>query len=506
MKINQIIINGIFSYRMAEIEKFKRDPLTTQYFEFVKLTKHLSRCGYGIERGVKDKISYDDFTKAVEVTSYDEIEPYISRSRMGEESLLWDSPIKWYAKSSGTTSSKSKFIPVSQDSIFKCQYKGMRDVLAFAAHSNHNFNIFRGKTLTLGGAHTLDQLSTNGAHSGDLSSILIEHTPKLASLFRAPSKEIALEPDFHKKVELIAKSCSTQNITAFAGVPSWNLVMLEAVLEHTGKSNICEVWPNIELFMHGGISFTPYRDTYKKLFPSPDMKYIETYNASEGFFAVQDDYDSSDMLLMLDYGVFYEFLPTSLLDDMSKVIPLDDVKLGVNYAMIITTNGGLWRYMIGDTVKFTSLDPYKIKITGRTKHYINAFGEEIIVDNSDVAITKAAEMTGAVVLEYSAGPVYMALNEKGRHEWIVEFSKEPDSFDEFCVILDKTLQSVNSDYEAKRTNNTTLHAPIVRSVASGTFYGWMKTRGKLGGQNKIPRLANNRVYIDSILEYIRTTI
>ncbi|MFI3268133.1 MAG: GH3 auxin-responsive promoter family protein, partial [Rikenellaceae bacterium] len=388
------------------------------------------------------------------------------------------------------------------DSIYKCQYKGMKDVIALAAYSNDTFSASLGKTLTLGGAHELDTLSAKGARSGDLSSILIEHTPFYMSMFRAPSKKIALEKDFVTKVEAIARVCSKQNVTSFAGVPSWNLILLEKILEYTGKSNINEVWPNMELFMHGGVSFTPYRETYKKLIPSPRMKYIESYNASEGFFAIQDNPKSEELLLMLDYGVFYEFLAVSDVCDTSKTIPLEDVQLGVNYAIIITTNGGLWRYMIGDTVTFTSVSPYRIKITGRTKQYMNAFGEEVIVDNSNKAIFEASQQTGAAVMEYSAAPVYMEFNEKGRHEWIIEFSKEPNSFEKFCEILDKALQQANSDYEAKRSNNATLEMPIIRRVEPGTFQKWMEKRGKVGGQNKVPRLSNTREYVDSLLEFI----
>ncbi|MFI3261285.1 MAG: GH3 auxin-responsive promoter family protein [Rikenellaceae bacterium] len=502
MEFSHKIINSIFSRRISEIEEFMSDPISTQQCQFRELIFHLANCEYGKERGITCETSYEEFVRKISVSEYSDMEEYINRTRQGEANIIWDAPIKWYAKSSGTTTSKSKFIPVSTESIYKCQYRGMKDVIGLAAYSNETFNVGGGKTLTLGGAHSIDELSSSGARSGDLSSILIEHTPFYVSLFRTPPKEIALETDFLKKIEVIAETCSKQNITSFAGVPSWNLVLLEKVLEYTGKSNISEVWPNMELFMHGGVCFTPYRETYKKLIPSPQMKYIESYNASEGFFAIQDNPKSVELLLMLDYGIFYEFTPATCLDDMTKVVPLEGVKLGVNYAIIITTNGGLWRYMIGDTVKFTSISPYRIKITGRTKHYINAFGEEVIVDNSDKAIAEACNCTGATIREYTAAPIYMDVKEKGKHEWIIEFSKEPDSFENFCEILDKTLQKVNSDYEAKRKNNATLEKPIVRKVDPGTFHKWMEKRGKSGGQNKVPRLSNTREYVDSILEYI----
>lgn len=502
MTFTHKIVKLAFNARMNEIEYLRRNPHIVQYSEFQKLMKHLSNTIYGKDRGVKEALSYNEFSNIVEVTDYNSLEPYINRVRSGEKYVLWDESIKWFAKSSGTTSSKSKFIPISQDSIYECQYRGMKDVIAIVAHTQDHFNIFSGKTLTLGGSYIVDDDLQQDMRSGDLSSILIEHTPKLLSLYRAPSKEIALEPDFSKKIELIARECSSKNITSFTGVPSWNLVMLEAVLDYTGKDNISDVWPNMELFMHGGTSFEPYRDVYKKLISSSNMRYIDNYNASEGFFAIQDDPMSDDMLLMLDYGVFYEFISISDLGDNTKVIPLEEVKVGVNYAIIITTNGGLWRYMIGDTVKFTSVNPYKIKITGRTKQYINTFGEEVIVDNSDNAIMLAAKATNAVVCEYSAAPVYMDFGKKGKHEWIIEFDKEPDSFEQFCKELDKGLQSVNSDYEAKRTNNGTLEFPIISMVEKGTFYRWMESRGRVGGQNKVPRLANTREYIDAILKFI----
>jgi len=338
------------------------------------------------------------------------------------------------------------------------------------------------------------------AQSGDLSSILIENTPMWALTKRVPKPETALIPDFEEKVRKICEETIDKRVTAFAGVPSWNLVMMNKILEITGKNNLLEVWPDLSYFIHGGMNFEPYREQYEKLIPSPDMRYMETYNASEGFFAIQDDPETNDMLLMLDYGMFYEFLPLKFLDHPEKAIPLAQVKKGVNYALIISNSNGLWRYMIGDTIEFTSLKPHKIRITGRTKLYINTFGEEIIIDNAEKAIHAASKETGSTVQEYTAGPVYMSGRGKGAHEWLIEFSQEPDSLEKFAEILDKTLQELNSDYQAKRSKDTTLYAPLVRSLPAGTFFKWMENRGKVGGQNKVPRLSNDRKFIEALLE------
>jgi hypothetical protein len=438
----------------------------------------------------------------VPISTYDDVKPYINRLREGEQNLLWPTEIKWFAKSSGTTSDKSKFIPVSNEAMEDCHFRAGKDVIAFYTKQKPDSSVLKGKTLTLGGSAEVNNLS-NQSYYGDLSAVLIENLPFWAQFIRTPTSEIALIPDFEEKLDRITRYTISENVTSIAGVPSWNLVLLRSVLDFTGKDNILEVWPNLEVFTHGGVSFTPYRESFKKLIPSDEMNYMETYNASEGFFAIQDDLERDDMLLMLDLGVFYEFMPLDQLDKPKPPIyTVGDVALGVNYVMIITTNGGLWRYMIGDTVVFTSLNPHRIKISGRTKSFINAFGEEVIMENAEKALMKACRETGAIIKEYTAGPLYMSEHSKGGHEWFIEFETPPGNLDHFTELLDITLQSVNSDYEAKRYKDLTLLLPKVISLRPGTFYKWMQKRGKLGGQNKIPRLANDRKYLDELSDIL----
>lgn len=501
MPILTSIVHTLCSGRLRAIDRYASSAAEIQYEQFRKLTERLSNTRYGEEHRINGHGSYDYFREHLPVVTYDEIAPYIDRMRSGEEHVLWDRKVEWYAKSSGTTASKSKFIPVSPELLESCHLQGPRDVLALFTRNYPESNVFSGKTITLGGSHAIDELSKGGARSGDLSAIMIQHTPMIAAVNRLPSKEVALLPDFEEKVARICAECVDKNVTSFAGVPSWNMVMLNKVLEYTGKSNICEVWPNMELFIHGGVNFKPYREQYRKLIPSPAMKYMETYNASEGFFAIQDNPAEEDMLLMLDYGIFYEFLEVSDLHDTTKTVPLEGVRPGVNYAMIVSTAGGLWRYLIGDTVTFTSVRPYKIRITGRTKLFINTFGEEIIIDNAEQALAAACRATGAQISEYTAAPVYMEAGSKGSHQWLIEFAVAPTDPELFACTLDRRLQEVNSDYEAKRKNDTTLYAPQVVALPAGTFYRWMKSRGKAGGQNKVPRLANDRRYADELLTF-----
>jgi len=431
--------------------------------------------------------------------TYEDIRPYVDRIRDGEQNIFWPGVIKWFAKSSGTTDDKSKFIPVSREALRSCHYRGGYDVLAVYARQNPKTKIFTSKTLTLGGSHQINK-ADNHSHYGDLSAILIENIPRWTDLIRTPSAKVALTGDFEEKLEQIAKKSVKERVVAFAGVPSWNMVLMRHILNYTGKNNIHEVWPDMELFIHGGVCFEPYRDQYQRLFPSPGMNYLETYNASEGFFALQDDPKSDDMLLMLDYSVFYEFIPVEQLGkECPDVLAIDHVETNRNYAVVITTNAGLWRYIIGDTVVFTSTNPYKIKISGRTKQFINAFGEEVIVDNAEKALKAACKATNAVVSEYTAGPVYMNSEHNGAHEWLIEFEKEPDDLSVFTEHLDRALCSLNSDYEAKRIKNITLRMPIVHPMPKGAFYNWMKQRGRLGGQYKVPRLSNDRKYLEDIL-------
>ncbi len=502
MPLLNSIISWVNTKRLHQIELFRKYPFDVQQEVFTKLVDQASKTTWGVQYGYESIYSIEDFQERVPISTYDDIKPYINRLMDGEQNLLWPSEIKWFAKSSGTTSDKSKFIPVSNESLEDCHFRGGKDIIAFYTKGNPDNAILKGKGLTLGGSVEVNKFS-NESYFGDLSAVIIENLPFWAQFIRTPAAEIALIPDFEEKIARIIEHTLNENVTSIAGVPSWNLVLLRAILDYTGKNNILEVWPNLELFTHGGISFTPYREQYQKLIPSDKMTYLETYNASEGFFGIQDDQESDDMLLMLDLGIFYEFVPLDKLHEPKpNTYTVKEVEKGVNYAMIISTNGGLWRYMIGDTVIFTSLYPHKIKISGRTKYYINAFGEEIIEDNAEKALMHACKETGAVIKEYTAGPMFMSTETKGAHQWMIEFESQPDSLERFTRYLDEALCNLNSDYEAKRQKSITLEVPRVISLESGTFYRWMQKRGKLGGQNKIPRLANDRKYLDELQDIL----
>lgn len=490
------IIKLVASDRLRALDRVRGEGVAVQNEQFETLIK-----GAGAYLSPFDIGSYEAFRRTVPVVSYDDLAPHIKLVRDGQGEHLWQgSPTRWLAKSSGTTAAASKYIPITRRYLDNCHYRAGKDVMIVFNDNFPDSKAFTGKSLTLGGSARIDTDGGAGLRVGDLSAILIDNTPPWVSLFREPKAEVALIADFEAKIEAICRHTTHKNVTTFAGVPSWNLVLMNKVLDYTGCSDLREVWPRMSLFIHGGIAFTPYRTEYERLIPSPDMRYMETYNASEGFFAMQDDLADPSMLLMLDYEIFYEFLPMSKLGDMSAVVPLEGVEKGVNYAMIISNSGGLWRYMIGDTVEFTSVDPYKIRITGRTKHYINAFGEEVIIDNAEKALQAACGATGASVREYTAAPIFMQGREKGAHEWLVEFSVEPRCVDEFVRVLDETLQAVNSDYGAKRYQCTTLERPRLRVARRDLFRDWLAARGKLGGQNKIPRLSNDRAYIEQLLD------
>jgi len=492
------IVNRFNNNRLNQIEHFRKFPVDTQQATFVRLLKIASETEWGRKYGYSSISSVKEYQSRVPVQTYEDLIPYIDRLGKGESDLLWPGRISWFAKSSGTTSAKSKFIPVSKEALEDCHYRAGKDVLAIYTFNNPSSRIFSGKALVLGGSHRIDQFS-NKALCGDLSAILIQNAPSWVELVRTPSKSIALVEDFEKKLELITRATVNKNVTNFSGVPSWFLTLIKYILSYTGKSNLLDVWPNLEVFFHGGINFTPYRELYKKLIPGEKMHYMETYNASEGFFGIQDDPSIPEMLLMLDYGIFYEFVPADKTGDKySPACTIGEVEKEVNYAVVISTNGGLWRYMMGDTIEFTSLQPYRFHITGRTKHFINAFGEEVIVENADKALEAACKSTDAIISEYTAGPVFMDVSTRGSHEWLIEFEKDPSDLDKFTDILDSTLQSVNSDYEAKRYKDINLVKPIVRPVPKGTFHNWLKSKNKLGGQNKVPRLSNTREYIEEI--------
>jgi hypothetical protein len=500
------LINSVVSWfmkkRMHQIELFMKYPHDVQEEWFKKLIAAGRQTEWGREHGYNSISNYDDYVRRVPVSEYEDFKPYIERLRKGEQNLLWNSEIKWFAKSSGTTSDKSKFIPVSQEALEECHFKGGKDLLSIYCNYNPETRVFTGRLLGMGGTHISDNPDI-GTYVGDVSAIIMENLPSWIELIRTPELSIALMNEWEKKIEKIAKVTSQEDVTNITGVPSWTLVLLKRILEITGKNNIKEVWPNLELFVHGGVSFHPYKDQFEKLIPGP-MNYLETYNASEGFFGIQDSKDGDDMLLMLDYGIFYEFVPINEMGQPLKdAIPLFEVTTGVNYAMIITTNAGLWRYNLGDTIVFTCLNPYKIKITGRTKNFINAFGEELIIDNAIKGLQIACDKTGAMVSEFTAAPVYFSENRSGAHEWLIEFEKVPQDIAYFTEVLDNALKALNSDYEAKRYHDMVLRMPLVKALPKGSFYNWLKKQNRLGGQYKVPRLSNNRKHIEEILDAIQ---
>ena len=480
------------------MELFLKYPIDVQNELLFKLLFKAKDTEFGHQYKFDAINSYKEFSQKVPIQTYESIEPLIDRTRKGEQNVFWPTPIKWFAKSSGTTNSKSKFIPVSDEALEDCHFKAGKDMLCLYINNNPETQLFTGKGLRLGGSSAVYE--DNNTFFGDLSAIIIENLPFWADFSSAPKQETALMSEWETKMAAIVDETIDEDITSLVGVPSWMLVLLNRVLEKTGKSNILEVWPNLEVYFHGGVNFNPYREQFKKLIPKKDFKYFETYNASEGFFAIQDVNHSLDLLLMLDYGIFYEFIPMDTFnDENSKAIPLSQVKLKVNYAMVITTNGGLWRYLIGDTVKFTSLDPYRIRITGRTKHFINVFGEELIIENAENALKQACSKTKAEVSEYTVAPIFMNGKKSGGHEWIIEFKNHPENLNYFTELLDNALKASNSDYEAKRYNNLTLAMPKINVARTGLFYDWLKQQGKLGGQHKVPRLSNTRNHLEEIL-------
>ena len=500
MQILGSIVTWLNFKRLYQIDLFKKYPFEAQREVLFQLIDRAHKTYFGKKYDFKSIKSIEEFQRRVPIHTYEKIKPYVDKLMRGEQNILWPDEIKWFAKSSGTTNNKSKFIPVSKETLENSHFRGGKDILALYTANYPEVGLFKGKGLTLGGSHQINKIN-NESFYGDLSAILIENLPFWTYFIKTPSQEIALMSEWEEKLERIAEATIKENVTNIAGVPSWMLVLIRYILEKTNKKNILEVWPNLELFTHGGVSFKPYVDQFKKLIPTPTMNYLETYNASEGFFGIQEFPNEDSMLLMLDYGIFYEFIPMEDIDkENPKVLHIDQVELGKNYAIVITTNSGLWRYMIGDTVCFTSVYPHKFKISGRTKHFINAFGEEVIIDNAEKALIEASKKTNALIKDYTAAPTFMSEGKKGNHQWLIEFDKMPNSIEEFRDILDTTLQKLNSDYEAKRYKDITLEKPLLTVAKEGLFYRWLKEKGKIGGQNKVPRLANNRDYVDELLE------
>ena len=496
------IVNSLASWflkkRFHQIELFLKYPIDVQN----ELLEHLLHTAKNTEIGKQYDFAsistYREFAERVPVTSYEDNHLQIERARKGESNIFWPTPIKWFAKSSGTTNSKSKFIPVSSDSLEHCHYAASKDLLCMYLNNNPDANLFLGKSLRLGGSKEL--YKENATVYGDLSAILIDNMPFWAEYSSTPNNEVSLMADWELKMQAIVDQTIQENVTSLAGVPSWMLVLLNNVLESTGKSNLFEIWPNLEVYFHGGVNFDPYIEQYNAILPKDNFRYYEIYNASEGFFAIQDRNANKELLLMLDYGIFYEFIPMDTYGTASeKIIPLEQVQVAKNYAIVITTNAGLWRYKIGDTVRFTSISPFRIKVTGRTKHHINVFGEELIIENAETALKQASKHTQCEIVDYTAAPIFMEGREKGAHEWVIEFKTPPKDLSLFTKSLDSALMDVNSDYQAKRFNNITLNMPKVHVARQRLFYDWLKQKNKLGGQHKVPRLSNKRDFIEELL-------
>ncbi len=481
------------------MELFLKYPHEVQEELLFSLMKSAEATQIGKKYDFTSIKNYTTFSERIPIATYEDLEPLIELTRKGEQNVFWPSHIKWFAKSSGTTNAKSKFIPVSAEALENCHYKASKDLLCLYLNNNENSELFVGKSLRLGGSKQLYE--DNNTFFGDLSAILIDNMPVWAEFSSTPSSKISLMGDWETKLPAIINETINENVTSLAGVPSWMLVLLQKALETTGKSNLLEVWPNAEVYFHGGVSFEPYKEQYKKLFPKDSFKYYEIYNASEGFFAIQDQNGSDELLLMLDYGIFYEFIPMDTFGTLNQhVIRLNQVELHKNYALVITTNSGLWRYLIGDTIRFTSLNPYRIKVTGRTKHHINVFGEELMVENTDSALAKTCKGFNCEMIDYTVAPIFMKDNLKGAHEWIIEFKNPPEDIAKFSQALDENIQALNSDYEAKRFNNMTLNRLVLHVARPHLFYDWLKQQDKLGGQHKVPRLSNERTYLESLLE------
>ena len=492
-------ISSLARMRLWRIEAWRNNPLDAQREVLQDLVTSAQYTEFGRKYNFSNLFNVRDFKATVPIHEYEDIKPYIERIMQGEQNILWNTPIYWFAKSSGTTSDKSKFIPISEESLQDGHYKASKDVLSLYYQFHPDSALLTGKGLVIGGSHNINPMNTE-AQYGDLSAVLLQNSPFWGHWLRTPDLSIALMDEWENKIEKLAESTIKENVTSISGVPTWTLVLFKRILEITGKQTMSEVWPSLELYMHGGVSFTPYKEQFRKII-GKDINYLEMYNASEGFFAAQDIPGNEGMLLFTDHGIFMEFMPVSEYGKKEpQTVSLQDVELGKNYALIISTNGGLWRYLVGDTVQFVSLKPFRIKVSGRLKHYINAFGEEVIVDNTDKAIALASEKTGAIVNDYTAAPVYFSDSSNGAHEWLIEFEKEPENLELFTKELDIALKSINSDYEAKRHKSIALGMPVIHAMKKGAFTEWLRSKGKLGGQHKVPRLSNDRTMIDEILK------
>ncbi len=502
MKLLSPAISRFARLRNWRIEQWMQNPIATQRDVLQDLVTHGQFTEFGRKYGMNNLFTIKEFKQRIPINEYEDLKPYIERLMQGEQNLLWNTPVYWFAKSSGTTSDKSKFIPITEESLQDCHYQSAKDVLSLYYKFNPESDLLTGKGLVIGGSHQISPINDE-AQYGDLSAVLLQNTPMWASWIRTPELSIALMDEWESKIEYLAQTTIQENVTSISGVPTWTLLLIKRILEITGKNTLSEVWPNLELYLHGGVSFVPYQEQFKKLI-GKSIFYLDLYNASEGFFAAQNDAQEEGMLLFLDYGIFYEFMPVEEYGKETPItIGLKQVEIGKNYAPVISTNGGLWRYLTGDTIQFTSIFPFKIKVSGRLKHFINAFGEELIVDNSDKAVAIAAQKTNSIISEYTAAPVYFNDEQNGAHEWLIEFERPPQNMEHFAFELDCALKSLNSDYEAKRQKDIALRKPIVHAVQKNIFNGWLRNKGKLGGQHKVPRLSNNRIYVDELLQLMR---
>lgn len=494
------LINSIsplfIKQRIKNIKYFINYPVEAQKKLLLKLISTASNVFFGKKYKFKEIKNYKDFVKIVPLHYYKDILPFVERIKKGEKNVLWPGKIEWIAKSAGTTDEKSKYIPITKDCLNKCHYKAGKDLITLYIINNPNTNIFYGKNFRLGGSYN----KYSDFYCGDISSILIKKLPIWADYFSVPRKKIVLINEWDLKIKFIIKEIYKQNVVSLFGIPSWMLIVLNKILNIYKKQYIDEIWSNLEVFFHGGVSFDPYLEQYKNII-SKNINYYNIYNASEGFFGIQYQNDSKDLLLLLNHGIFYEFIAIEdIKNEFPHTIFIEEVQLNKNYVMVISTNTGLWRYIIGDTIRFTCLFPYRIVISGRTKQFINVFGEELIVEHADKALLKTCSITNSIINEYTVGPIYMNGNFLGAHEWIIEFKKKPLNIEYFMNFLDKVLQSLNSDYEAKRYKNNTLLSPRIRIARKGLFYDWLKYYNKLGGQNKIPRLSNDRKYLDILIK------
>ncbi len=498
------IINSIVSWylkrRIPAIETMLSNPFGVQYDQLIQLLRTAQVTEFGRKYDFKTIHSIETFKERVPVTNYDDFKHYIERMMRGEQNILWPSDVSWFAKSSGTTSAKSKFIPVTYESLEECHILGGKDVLLWYLNQQPNSQLFDGKGLVMGGSHQIHQQGVgNATFYGDLSAVMMQNLPFWAHFLRTPELSIAIMDNWDEKIEKMARATLHEDVTNISGVPTWTIVLIERLFALTGKQNLLDIWPNLELYVHGGVSFTPYKERFSQLIKSSSMNYMETYNASEGFIGIQDRLGASDLLLMLDYGIFYEFMPLSEYGKENPVTyNLNEVKLNESYALVISTNAGLWRYIIGDTIRFTSLNPFRFKIAGRTKHFINAFGEELVIENADEAIAKTCTKLKASIADYTACPIYFNANRNGGHEWLIEFNTAPENLSEFTMLLDQELKALNSDYEAKRYKDIAMMPPQITAVPRGTFHNWLKQAGKLGGQHKVPRLSNDRQFVEAI--------